>query len=188
MGGGCNIMGAFSGGGGGGGAGVWTELADKSVTGVATITSDAFTAMRYLKVFLAVYDWDGTGNADHIVQLDSVTASNYAVMEIYGNGSGGADWNQRINQDGLYIISGGGIPTVNTFTEAYVYNEENVEKLWISSSCRSQQVGSGYAPTAAFYFGKLDQDAQVTSLHYDFTGGGSVTGTADARMIIWGSD
>ena len=179
------LQGAFSSGGGGGGGGVWTELVDESVTGVASMTSATFTAMRYLKVFLAVYDWDGTGNVNHIVRPDNVTDSDYAVMEIYGNGSGGADWNQRINQDGLYIISGGGIPTVNTFTEAYLYNEENVEKLWISSSCRSQEVGSGSAPTAAFYFGKLDQDAQVTSLTYDF--GGSL-GTADARMIVWGSD
>lgn len=156
----------------------WTELDDKSWVSGGDITSNTFTAKKYLWV-----QWWTVNDAtvgQSAFEFNADTGANYA--DRYSR-NGGADATDPSNTH--ILIDSASTASKLTFGNMFIINASAREKLAIINHMDYGASGSGTSPNREENVGKWTNTAsQITSIKISRSAGNMSAG----QMKIWGSD
>ncbi len=163
------------------GTSVWEEL--KSVelgSSGDSLDTGTFTAKKYLWVQIKR---NRTGSVNSRIQVNGDTGSNYALRYDGGAGGYGAD-STSINQTSIFSHAA---TSNESFTNYFIINKADKEKLIIIEEVNGAAAGAGNAPDRAEVVAKWTNTSdQITSIQCINTDSGDLT--SGTSIKVWGFD
>ena len=155
----------------------WEELDDTSWSSGGTISSNTFTAKKYLWV-QGWYTTDGT-NGNVRMTFNGDNGSSYTMRY---NTNGGSD--EVVNSSTYLYVQVGGDQNNTVFFNYFIINNASAEKLIIGRNNLNNTVGAGNVPIRNESAYKYTGTAQITSLSIARSAGSYGSG----QIKVWGSN
>lgn len=157
----------------------WEKLASNKLTSAGdTLIDTTITAKKYLWIQEHKIP---TGACRSRYEFNDDTGSNYAERFSDNGGTDGTS----TNQSNLTIYHSGG--TSEAFSNTFIINKSDKEKIIITEIVEQDVAGSGTAPARQEFAGKWDNvSAQITTVKVFNDGSGSFD--VDSEVTIYGTD
>ena len=155
----------------------WEELDDVSWSSGGTISSNTFTAKKYLWV----QGWYTTDNTNGNVRMtfNGDNTSSYAMRYNTGGGS-----DEVVNSSTYLYVQVGGDQNNTVFFNYFIINNASAEKLIIGRNNLNNTAGAGNIPIRNESAYKYTGTAQITSLSIARSSGSYGSG----QIKVWGSN
>ena len=158
----------------------WQELADVSLSSAGdSLDTGTFTAKKYLWVQIKR---NRTGAVNSRIQVNGDSGSNYAHR--YSGGANSYSESTSTTQTSIYSHAA---TSNESFTNYFIINKADQEKLMIIEEVNGAAAGAGNAPARAEVVAKwTNTSAQITSIQCINTDSGDLT--SGTSIKVWGSD